>query len=446
MVTTRSKATSDPFEPLSLSKLARPGANPRRRAAGAAAAASDEDDHPLTPRTLAAALPAADASVRPATAGRAPFSHRLAFDSAEEASPSPAASDASSSGFTIAAVGAAAAVAPPAAAEPLPPAASAPPLPLAAAASPPPAAERPLPPPAAARPPPGERLLKPLPDVAVACTKLPDGPEPAAQVVEYPPRAELLPVEGDPAAAAAAAAAGMAAAEWTEVVAALALVRRLAARHSAASAAALEATLPLVVRQVRSLRSAVAKTALMAADDLLAAHGGALLPAAAGAEGLLAQLLLKAASNDKRFVVDEARRALGTAACALPAAPLLAALAPQLEHKNPRVRGQAAAVAAAAAERLAPAEAAAHGLPELVRAAALLVNDNTPEAREGAKRLGAVARGALADAGVAAALALKVPPPPAEGEAPARQLTPWEFFCQSTLGVAGAAPLLRAVE
>jgi hypothetical protein len=146
--------------------------------------------------------------------------------------------------------------------------------------------------------------------------------------------------------------------------------------------------------------------------------------------------------------VDEARRALGTAAGALPAAPLLAALAPQLEHKNPRVRGQAAAVAAAAAERLLPAEAAAHGLLELVRAAARLVNDNTPEAREGAKRLGAVARGALADAGVAAALALEVPPPPppAAGDAPARQLTPWESFCRSALGVAGAAPLLRAVE
>ena len=73
---------------------------------------------------------------------------------------------------------------------------------------------------------------------------------------------------------------------------------------------------PLVLKSVRSLRSAVCKSAILATADLYLSFGDALLPhtdvggAAKPMGSVLAQILLKCASNDKRFVIDEALIAL----------------------------------------------------------------------------------------------------------------------------------------
>jgi hypothetical protein len=408
----------------------------------------DEGDHPLTPRTLSAALPPTDPDVKPATATKAPFSHPIALEAS--ASPRPPLQE--SPGFHIAAVPAAPAAPPAGEAPPPPPAAlpaeTAAEAPAAAAEAPPP------PPPALKRLSPSQKLLKRLPDQPVECTKLPDGPEPVAVDIEYLPAAQLAPVAGAAAAALAAALAGMAAPEWLVALEALTSLRRLVAHHAGDCRAALPQAVPLVVKSVRSLRSALCKTAIMTATDLCARYGDALLPladaggAAAPAASLLAQVLFKAASNDKRFVIEEAQRALEALAEALPPAELLPLLVPYTEHKNPKVRGRAAGVAAAAAARLSPSQAAAHGLPQLLKAAGRLITDNTPEARDAAKRLAACVKAAMADAEVAAAMGVQVPAPPApaEGEEPQRQATAWEHYCQTTLGASQAAAVLRAVE
>ncbi len=53
---------------------------------------------------------------------------------------------------------------------------------------------------------------------------------------------------------------------------------------------------------------------------------------------LLLQLLLKASSNDKRFVVEEVQRALQVLAENLDSVQLLHQLMPYTAHKNPKAR------------------------------------------------------------------------------------------------------------
>lgn len=60
--------------------------------------------------------------------------------------------------------------------------------------------------------------------------------------------------------------------------------------------------------------------------------GGVSKPAAS----LLHQLLLKASSNDKRFVVDEAKNTLSAMAASIPST-LLSNVLPYTSHKSPKV-------------------------------------------------------------------------------------------------------------
>ena len=122
------------------------------------------------------------------------------------------------------------------------------------------------------------------------------------------------------------------------------------------------------------------QTAIMAAAELYLSYGDALLPhtdvggQAKPLTSLLAQLLLKCGSGDKKFVVDEAQRALGVLGDSLAPAALLPLLLPYAEaHKNPKVRGKAGGAVAAAAARLDAAGVAAFGLPRLLQAASKLV-------------------------------------------------------------------------
>lgn len=160
-----------------------------------------------------------------------------------------------------------------------------------------------------------EKLLKRLPDKAIPCDKLPDGPEPVQVEVEYPARADLQPV-ADPVAALATAVAGMNSSDWVEVVKSLTLMRQLTAHHADACTPQLRTLFNLVLKSVRSLRSSVCKTAIMATCDMYEIYGDALLPMSdVGGQvkpltSMLAQILLKCASNDKKFVIEEAQRAL----------------------------------------------------------------------------------------------------------------------------------------
>ena len=120
----------------------------------------------------------------------------------------------------------------------------------------------------------------------------------------------------------------------------------------------------------------------------------------------------------------------------------------------------AAAVAAAAASPLLPGfrtEAGLHLASEgtafstrnttSVLPARYLFADNTPDARDSAKRIIHHLKAAFSEPAVEAQLAIEVPPPAApaaEGEEAPRQPTKWEFYCQSNLSGSAALAVLKA--
>ncbi|KAL4859361.1 DNA-directed RNA polymerase I subunit 2 [Chlorella vulgaris] len=277
-----------------------------------------------------------------------------------------------------------------------------------------------------------EKLLKRIPDKAVPCDKLPDGPEPVAVDVEYVAAADLQPVD-DTAAALAQAVAGLEASDWVQSVQALNLLRQLVVCHPETCASQLDLVVPLVLKSVRSLRSSVCKTAVMGVVDLYNTYGTALLPLTdvggqlKPASSLLAQLLLKCSSNDKKFVIEEAQRALQVMVASLTASEMLRMLLPYADtHKNPKVRGKAAGAVAEAVARMQPTDLLAFGHPQLLKVAGKLVTDNTPDARDGAKKVIAMLKTAFTEPAVEGQLAVEVPPAApaaAEGEEAPRQLS-----------------------
>ena len=73
--------------------------------------------------------------------------------------------------------------------------------------------------------------------------------------------------------------------------------------------------------------------------------------------------------------------------------------------------------------------------------------DNTPDARDSAKRIINQLKASVSDPAVEAQLSLEVPPPvapAAEGEEAPLQPTKWEFYCRSNLSGSAALAVLKA--
>lgn len=140
------------------------------------------------------------------------------------------------------------------------------------------------------------------------------------------------------------------------------------------------------------------QTAVMCVADLFAVFGNAMVPymdtgsLTRPANSLLLQLLLKASSNDKRFVIEEVLLSLTTMAKSVDPAACLDRLLPYAAHKNPKVRAQVAVVLAAAAQQMAPEDLAQYGNDRLLKVGGDLVTDNTPDARTAARELLAMLR------------------------------------------------------
>lgn len=140
------------------------------------------------------------------------------------------------------------------------------------------------------------------------------------------------------------------------------------------------------------------QTAVMCVADLFAIFGNAMVPhmdtgsLTRPANSLLLQLLLKASSNDKRFVIEEVQLSLTTMAKSVDPAASLDRLLPYAAHKNPKVRAQVATVLAAAAQHMAPEDLAQYGRDQLLKVGGDLVTDNTPDARTAARELLAMLR------------------------------------------------------
>jgi hypothetical protein len=300
---------------------------------------------------------------------------------------------------------------------------------------------------------PEENLLKPLPERPIECNKLPDGPEPVIVDVEYPETEDLLAVEGNVESHLDKCINDLAAADWMTVCSGLLIFRRLIRYNTSVCAPKLGAAVPHVVKAVRSLRSALAKTAIMTVRDLyLAAPSEMLHYTDVGGpskpnDSILAQVLLKAASNDKKFVIEEAERSLSTMSDMLPPTNLIQLVSQYTGHKNPKVRGKAAKVLAACVDKLNDSSLHDYGLGSLIKVVASLINDNSPDARDAAKAVTVSLKRAFYCSELSGAQLIEKPKETTkEGdndEEEQVQRSPWEVWCISELGHTQAAGILR---
>ncbi|XP_044974129.1 uncharacterized protein LOC123442091 [Hordeum vulgare subsp. vulgare] len=219
-----------------------------------------------------------------------------------------------------------------------------------------------------------------------APTPKPASPVAAEPAVEYV-RSEDLPPVPSPKARAAGLVAGLDSKDWVKVCESLNDARRLAVHHPALLAPILEKVVLGIVKTMKNPRSAVLKTSVMACADVFAGFGNLISSASADAfDKLLLQLLLKA-SQDKRFVCEEAEKAMRAMATSMPPLPLLKKLRAYVHHANLRVRAKAAVAMAHCAARMDVETMKEFGLPALLQVAAELLNDRLPEAREAARSI-----------------------------------------------------------
>ena len=131
----------------------------------------------------------------------------------------------------------------------------------------------------------------------------------------------------------------------------------------------------------------------MCVADLFSVFGSSMVPhmdlgsLTRPANSLLLQLLLKASSNDKRFVIEEVQLSLRTMAESVDPAASLDRLLPYAAHRNPKVRAQVAIVLTAVAQQMTSEDLAQYGNDRLLKVSGALVTDNTPEARTAAREL-----------------------------------------------------------
>ncbi|KAJ6688948.1 hypothetical protein OIU85_005374 [Salix viminalis] len=175
--------------------------------------------------------------------------------------------------------------------------------------------------------------------------------------------------------------------DWTNVCESLNNIRRFALYHSSLLLPFLEKVMSVVVKSMKNPRSALIKTSIMASSDIFYAFGDQLLDSISDAfDNLLLQLLLKA-SQDKKFVCEEADKALNAMVQSMTPLPLLNKLKPYVSHVNLRIRAKAAISISNFVSKMGLEGMDEFGLVSLVQVAADLLNDRLPEAREAARRI-----------------------------------------------------------
>ncbi|XP_030463121.2 uncharacterized protein LOC115682902 [Syzygium oleosum] len=181
---------------------------------------------------------------------------------------------------------------------------------------------------------------------------------------------------------------GLESKDWIKVCDSLNNARRFALYNSDLMLPLLEKVMLVLVKAMKNPRSALCKTSIMAASDVFKAYGDKLLDAAnsSALDQMLLQLLLKA-SQDKRFVCEEADRALSAMVGSLTPLPLLHKLRPYVSHFNLRVRAKAAVSISYCVSKMGLEKMKEFGLASLLQMAVELLNDRLPEAREAARSM-----------------------------------------------------------
>lgn len=223
--------------------------------------------------------------------------------------------------------------------------------------------------------------------------KLPDGGEPKVVEVTYPSVFELASIaEGSVDDFVSDVEAQLKSTEWISVCSGMNGLRSLAVHNPDRCDSVVSSLLPFVVKGIRSPRSALSKSAIIASKDLfqyIPSSMAELIGDGSASTSLLSQLLLKAASNDKRFVVDEAVASLEQMAQSLASLKVMSALMPYAEHKNPKVRGRVMKLLLMVLEgkQCSAATIVEVGLDRIIIHLAQGVNDNTAEARESSRKI-----------------------------------------------------------
>ncbi|MCO5548393.1 hypothetical protein L7F22_001850 [Adiantum nelumboides] len=210
-----------------------------------------------------------------------------------------------------------------------------------------------------------------------------NGDEPASAETEYILSEDLKPLEGDISKLVDNLLARLDSKDWISVCEALNYTRQLATFHSTSLAQILSSVVTLTIKAMKNPRSALCKTAIMASTDFFKSYQDQMLDLL---DPLLLQLLLKA-SQDKRFVCEEAEKALIAMTSWISPNPLLLKLQPCLQHRNPKVRAKASSCVCRSVSRLGTKGIKDFGLETLIRMGASQLNDQLPEAREAARQL-----------------------------------------------------------
>ncbi|XP_022761221.1 TOG array regulator of axonemal microtubules protein 1-like [Durio zibethinus] len=205
--------------------------------------------------------------------------------------------------------------------------------------------------------------------------------------VDYISSENLKPFQ-DPESNIHSLVEGLDSKDWIKVCESLNDARRYSLYHSTLLLPILEKVMLVVVKAMKNPRSALCKTSIMAASDIFNAFGEKLLDSTdSGAfDQLLLQLLLKA-SQDKKFVCEEADKSLTAMVKSIAPLPLLQKLRGYVNHGNLRVRAKAAVSISDSVSKMGLEEIKEFGLVTLLQMAADLLNDRLPEAREAARSI-----------------------------------------------------------
>ncbi|KAK1279377.1 hypothetical protein QJS04_geneDACA019714 [Acorus gramineus] len=223
--------------------------------------------------------------------------------------------------------------------------------------------------------------------------------------------------------------------DWLEVCEALNDARRFALHHASILLPMLDKMMMVLVRSMKNPRSALCKTSIMASADIFTSYGHLLLSPSSSPtttqqeafDHLLLQLLLKA-FQDKRFVCEEAEKALRTMAASMPPLPLLQKLETYVAHKNPKVRAKAAVSISDCTSKLGIEGMKEFGLRKLLQISADMLNDRLPEAREAARRIAGLMYMAYTG-----------------GEEEASPAESWQSLCTSSLAPISAQSIIRII-
>ncbi|XP_060217798.1 uncharacterized protein LOC132645057 [Lycium barbarum] len=249
---------------------------------------------------------------------------------------------------------------------------------------------------------------------------------PADATVDYIP-SENLEAIADPDSKIQGLVGGLESKDWLEICRSLNDTRRFALFHSALLLPILDKVLVVIVKSMKNPRSALCKTSVMASADIFKAFGDELFesPYSDAFDNLMLQLLLKA-SQDKKFVCEEADKALKTMVESMTPLSLLHKLHTYVKHSNMRIRAKAAISISHCVSKMELDGMKEFGLVSLVQIAVNLLNDRLPEAREAARSIVVSVYEALTQN---------------EEE---KQET-WQNFCQSNLSAIHAQAIVKIV-